>query len=228
MRKQLLILILPSILVLSCQKNQHDAEVPKSNPVTDYFPTTTGSSWTYAISDGDGGSNGNFTVTATNEHIQKDGRAFAVLSGGSILPNAGLKTYIYKTADQYKTYYTIVHDELTGIDFDIPILLNRRILNKDTSYYISGTDPSKPPAWQVVLKDIKQDYQDFTVKGVTYKNCLVTIVDILKRNEDTASMYYGTYQVYYTSTLTFAPNVGLIETALYGKIFSLVSSGIKP
>lgn len=224
MKKYLLILSIPILLVCSCQKDKAPALL---HPVADYIPTAAGSTWVYNVGDGTGHSYGTFTVTATAEPVQKDGRTFSVLSGGSILPGGGDKSYFYKTPGQYKTYYTVVHDDATGIDFDVPILLNRITLNKDTTYFIPAADVSKPAPWQVQCINGNQNYQDVTINGKAYDNCIVTITNILKYNDDPKSAYYGTYEVYDTYAFTFAPNIGIIEVASNYQINTLISSDLK-
>ena len=236
MKKYLLLLVLPLIVMLSsCHKallsDIHPPPPPDLDTLADYVPTTTGSWWKYGISSSNDASytyTDSITMTMTGDSLHKYGKAFSIATANNPEFNGTDKFYFYKNSAQYKTYTTIVNDYRTGTDFDVPILLDGKMAIRDTSYYIPDSDPAKPAEWLIISNVDNQNYMDFTIKGKTYHNCIGTGVYINKLYEGTDPRYVGGYTLYSVYTFVFAPNIGIIQEVTDSQIISLTSYSVKP
>lgn len=209
--KYLLLFIVPVLFLFSCQKATNKPPLVL-DPVDDYLPTTTGSTWTYGVGtilDTAYYNGPVITVTMSGDSVNKFGKNFAVANASSSSFDSSDKFYFYKSGGKYKTCISVIHDAGENRDFEIPILLTGNTNDRDTSFYIADADPSLPPAYKILSQAVKQ-YQTITVEGKTYKNCSEVQVYIDKRysTDPTVQDNYYMYRFY---NFVFAPNVGIIR-----------------
>jgi hypothetical protein len=226
MKRYLLIFSILLLFISACKKTA--VVKPVLNPVADYLPLTTGTTWTYSIGSANGGpSYGTIQMTVSGGQIQRDGKAFSVITPSSATFNF-YTNYYYKTGGNYKSYYAIIPDRNDGTqNFDVPILLTGATNTRDTSYFIPNTDPSKPAAYQIISSATLQEFSDETINGKAYKNVITTGVSILKLYDGTDPKYAGDYYLYQDYEFDFAPGVGIIAEYFNGYALTLTSYDIK-
>jgi len=219
--KPYVLLLIFVALISSCKKTEKSyPELP--NPVADYMPLSSGNTWTYGVSSNNGGPDyATLTVNASSNTSIIDGKSFSVLTGDSKAYRDTNLFYFYKTGDQYKDYYTTVIDATTGTSFAVPVLLNGRIKNRDTLYYVPDPDATKPPLWMIIMNITNQNYIDVTIRGKKYSNTMTTGVYIHK-------LYNGSYFLLDSYQFTFAPNVGLIQAATQNQEINLINYSVSP
>lgn len=223
------IFLVAIVSLASCKKAQEGYPY-HYNPVTDYLPTAAGNTWEYGVSYGNDPSTflDSIKVTMTSDQSMIDGKPFSIGSTTSTDFSGIGDFYFYKNNATYKTYSTILSDVYSGTRFDVPFMMNGKILNRDTSFFVTGNGSSAAPEWGIEVSTDEVP-QNVTIQGKTYQNCIGSYADILKLYDGTDPHYIGQYQVYDTFQFLFAPNVGMIEE-VYGDndlILTLLHSNIK-
>lgn len=227
MNKYLLILLILVLFVFSCKKAsvKHPTIL---DPVADYLPTTSGSTWTYGVAsilDTTYYNGPVITITMTDDKLNKFGKIFTIANASTPSFDSSSQFYFNKTGGQYKSYLSIVHDDQLNEDFELPILLSGNTNDRDSSYYIPDPDPSLPPAYKIISQSTGPS-QTVTVLGKTYKNCSTVQVFIDKRydGDPTVKDNYYMYKFY---NFVFAPNVGIIKEFTNSQSMYLMSYDIK-
>jgi hypothetical protein len=227
--KRYLIFLVAMVSLASCKKAQQGYPY-QYNPVTDYLPMAVGNTWEYGISGGDTPNTyyDSVKVTMTADQSMIDGKTFSIALTTSTdiygIPNF----YFYKDNATYKTYSTILIDHYTGDNFDVPFMMNGKVFNRDTTYYILGNGSANAPEWKIQVSTDEVP-QNVTIGSTTYKNCIGSYVAMEKLYDGTDAQYIGQYQQSDTYQFLFAPNVGMIEE-IWGwndMILTLLHSDVK-
>ncbi len=133
--KNLVILIVLSVLLISCQKKEQNpvAPVESNNKVTDYYPLTIGNYWIYEFSQGDSSSNLTYQNKIDSIYVEKDslinGKIFKVLKS-TLLQQT---TLIRDSSD-----YIVSSDgqKIFSINPAIDILSEQYLPANDSSYLL--------------------------------------------------------------------------------------------
>lgn len=227
--KRYLLLFITITSLASCKKDEKPYPY-QYNPVTDYLPMTSGTTWEYGISGGDTPNTytDSIKVTMTTGQSAINGKTYTIGATTSADFVGIGDYYFYKDNATYKTYYTVLTDNNTGDKFDVPFLMTGKLFNRDTTYYIIGNGNANAPEWRIETYT-SQVPQDVTLGKTTYKNCIGSEVTFDKLYDGTDPAYIGQYQVSDDYQFDFAPNVGMIQE-IYGwndMLVTLLHSDIK-